>query len=107
MKSKEIKNLTDKIRNVLLKQHTFHLRDNDMALARHIWNKQAERIYGTSLSEMTIDSFLQNIESGNFINYDTITRARRKCNETYPETRGESYKRRKDDEDEIRKNINS
>ena len=55
---------------------------------------------------MTAKKLLFLIVSNEIVNYDTLSRARRKIQEKNPHLRGYSYANRKSESDHWRKNIN-
>ena len=80
-----------------------HLRDNDQRLVATFHNYE---VGGTKiLSSMTAIEYLNAIIESRLTNPETITRARRKVQEEYPETRGGKYLKRKKAEYEIREQI--
>lgn len=93
----------------LLESH-FHLRDSDDRLYNRYIAYQlgnGDFIEGVSaLEKMTAKELLNKIVSSEIVNYDTLTRARRKLQEKYPHLRGLSYVKRKMESDHWRKNIN-
>ena len=88
-----------------------HLRDSDDRLynryiAYQLGNGDFDQ--GVSfLEKMTAKQLLNQIVNSTIVNYDTLTRARRKLQEKYPHLRGQSYVKRKSESDHWRKNINN
>ena len=81
-----------------------HLRDNDERL---IATFQMYEIGGKEkLQTISAFEFLKMIIDKKLTSGSTISRARRKIQETMPETRGINYEKRKKREKEIRKNVN-
>lgn len=74
-------------------------RDSDEKLVVKIWwdEMESQKVEGkdVSLREISAKAFFYLYREGRFTTADVITRARRKCNELHPETRGKSYKPRK------------
>lgn len=93
----------------LLEQHP-HLRDGDDRLySRYIAYQLGNGDFdsGTKkLEEMTAKKLLYMIVDNQIVNYDTVSRARRKIQENNPHLRGLSYAKRKAESDHWRKNIN-
>lgn len=84
---------------VLLKKYP-HLRDNDNALVANIWWT------GVDLKNKTATELLRMLSNKELPNIEAITRARRKLQEENPELRGNTYKGRKEEEQDVRKNMN-
>jgi hypothetical protein len=79
-------------------------RDNDVRLEANIWAKQLKDI-GKDIMEMSAFEFIQMQISGNLTSSSSIRRARRKLNEQFPETRGNSYGNRKQEEELVTQQI--
>jgi len=105
-KSKEILSLTDKIRIFLSKDENKKYRDDDVQLALRIWNKQCDTHFTKTLFQISGYDLVMGMMNKKITNYDTITRARRKCQELYPETRGKAWLARNSHANEVRSNIN-
>jgi len=78
-------------------------RDNDeLLVARFWWNE----VKSMGLNpEMSMQDFLMLYKNGRFTSADVITRARRKCNEEYPSTRGLAYHPRQKNQQLIKDQI--
>ena len=77
------------------------LRDNDVRLVASYYYNNISNI-----NQMSAIDFLQIMVNGNLPSPDTITRARRKIQEKYPELRGVNYVERQKLEKQVRENIN-
>lgn len=88
-----------------------HLRDSDDRLYnRYIAYQVGNGDFNEGVSvleKMTAKQLLNKIVSSEIVNYDTLTRARRKLQEKYPHLRGQSYVNRKSESEHWRKNINN
>lgn len=69
-------------------------RNNDEILVTKYWWTEMVAM-GVDGNVITAKAFFLMYREGKFTTEDVITRARRKCNEEYPHTRGLSYKPRK------------
>lgn len=100
----ELKDLS-KLVESLLTQFPL-LRDNDKALVCKIWEHQLKEL-GKDINKLTINDFFIFYLSPdiNLTNSDTITRARRKKQETIIELRGNLYDKRHNYQDEFKKEI--
>jgi hypothetical protein len=89
-------NLLDNVKIILLK--TPNSRDSDMRLCYYIWrdfeNTNTNEIMATKLLEMLDKRQISSIES--------IGRARRKIQEDFPETRGNNYIKRHNNQKHIK-----
>ena len=94
-----ILSIKDKVKT-LLEDHP-HLRDDDNKLIANIWHHQTKG--------MGIDAFdlLKLLSKGKLISTEAICRARRKVQETYPETRGKKYYERHKEAQNVRHSITS
>jgi hypothetical protein len=59
------------------------------------------------LEKMSAKKFLILLVNSSIVNYDTLTRARRKVQEKYPHLRGDSYVKRKAESEHWKNNINN
>lgn len=100
----EIKELTDKVK-ALLQAHP-HLRDSDKRLVANIWVYDVTSNHNKNIENVTSLELLNDLAEGMLTNYDSITRARRKVQELYPELRGQKYTDRKQEEKDTREYIN-
>jgi hypothetical protein len=100
----EIKELCEKV-VTLLRSHS-HLRDSDKRLVANIWVLEVTSIYKKPIENISSLEFLNCVAEGKLTNYDSISRARRKVQEQYPDLRGTKYKEKQDEAKDTRKNIN-
>lgn len=91
MAKKKIKDLHDIVKGLLHQDSRY--RDNDSLLVNRIQKQEIEEM-GKNISTMNVLDFFKLKAEGRITEDDSITRARRRVNEYYPETRGTSYKRR-------------
>ena len=97
---KEIRGISDKVKH-LLTNHP-HLRDCDQKLTANIWHSEVN-----CASAISARTFLKYLSEGRLTSQDSITRARRKLQEENIELRGNKYKARQTEENNVRQNINS
>jgi len=88
-----IKSVEPKVKELLDKYPD--LRDNDQRLMANFWLQQLKRL-GHGPAE-----FLLVYSKGNLSSSESITRARRKIQEQYPELRGELWSKRHAKQDEV------
>ena len=100
----EIKELAEKVK-VLLQAHP-HLRDSDKRLVANIWALDIAHNRNTGIENISSIEILNDLADGKLTNYDSITRARRKVQESFPDLRGQKYADRKQEEKDTRENIN-
>lgn len=95
---KSIVKMIDKVEYAL--EHHPATRDNDSILIGHIFNSFVEikRVSGYHVLDLMAKGVLPSTES--------ITRARRKCQELHPHLRGKHYKARKKEANKVKQNIN-
>jgi hypothetical protein len=87
----------------LLHQYA-HYRDSDTRIIAHIWMRQLGGL--ENMKSISLYDFLQLwIENKNIVSPDTITRARRKVQEENVDLRGKTYKKRKEQSKDVKKNI--
>lgn len=100
----QILKTTDVVKEFLNKHPT--LRDDDKRLVANFWNAELKS-KGVDIAMLKASDFVKNyFLNGEITNPDTITRARRKVQETCPELRGDVWNSRKGIEKDVRKNIN-
>lgn len=100
----EIKELCDKVKT-LLRSHP-HLRDSDKRLVANVWVLDLTAQFDRKIEDISSLQFLNALAEGRLTNYDSITRARRKVQETNPDLRGEKYGDRKQEAKDTQENIN-
>ncbi len=76
-------------------------RDNDNLLLALYWWYEV----GDELENMSGEDLLKHLAKGSLTNPETIRRVRQKIQEECAELRGESYKERKKESEDVRKNI--
>lgn len=87
----------------LLHQYA-HYRDSDTRIIAHIWMRQLGGL--ENMKSISLYDFFQLwIENKNIVAPDTITRARRKVQEENVDLRGKTYKKRKEQSKDVKKNI--
>lgn len=66
-----------------------------------------DNIGGTeALKGMDGYTLLTEIVSGKYPSYESVSRARRKVQEEHPDLRGSEYQKRKDNEEQVKKQLN-
>ena len=87
----------------LLHQYA-HYRDSDTRIIAHIWMRQLGGL--ENMKSISLYDFFQLwIDNKNIVEPDTITRARRKVQEENVDLRGKTYKKRKEQSKDVKKNI--
>ena len=98
--AKVLKNSTVELVHKLLKTSE-KARDDDKFIVCCFWKKESQK-----LNLETVSDLLNAYHQGRLTNHDSVTRARRKLQELYPELRGSKYEERQEElEREIRKEI--
>lgn len=100
----EIKELCDKVKTFL--QAHPHLRDSDKRLVANVWAVDLTSKFDRKIEDISALEFLNTLAEGNLTNYDSITRARRKVQETNADLRGEKYNERKKEAKDTKTFIN-
>ena len=86
-------------------------KDNDRELIVRYWKQEVSDMQDIareklqSMPYFTFDSFLASFITGGFENPDSITRARRQCQEHYPHLRGAKYLERQARQKEVKKEL--
>jgi hypothetical protein len=96
----EYKTTKEKVR-AIIKEYP-HTKDSDIDLVIVYYNTVSKLM----MSETSFNRVMSLIESKELPHISTIERARRQLNEKEPNTRGLSYKGRKENEQVIKENIN-
>ena len=97
----DLSNMIETIRYVLEKNH--EARDNDILLQKVIhWNEYKKKGMEYNLKQRTWLEHLDDISEKLISKPETIRRARRKCQELHPSTRGNKYESRKAKQSEVR-----
>lgn len=97
----KIKHMKIKVKELLIQVP--HLRDSDDKLITTIWYHEVK----DEMKYMSGMEMLRTIAEGLLSSTESITRARRLCQEQNPELRGKSYKVRKQKAVEVKQQINS
>jgi hypothetical protein len=99
--AKVLKDSTVKLVHSLL-TNSKKAREDDKFIVCCFWKKECSVLGITDVSGL-----LNAYHQGKLTNHDSVTRARRKLQELYPELRGENYEQRQNElEPEIREEIN-
>jgi hypothetical protein len=81
------------------------MRDSDIELAKFIWEDESIKQNFGSLINLPLYNFFNMLNKKKFTSLESIGRARRKCQEDYPELRGNTYKRKKEIAKEFKKQL--
>jgi hypothetical protein len=79
-----------------------HLRDNDQALIANIWWRE---LVTQGKDKSTAFELLKVFSEGKLSNPESIRRARQKIQEEQPELRGESYRARHREQDNVKEQL--
>ena len=80
--------------------------DNDVDLTYNIWKWQLRRARPPKkIESMTAKSLMKCWKDGVISSPSSIGRGRRKCQEHYPETRGEIYAKRMNRQEEVKQDL--
>lgn len=103
-KSTEIKLLCDIVKNLLMTKADY--RDEDRKLVAHVWMIECGGL--RELQKYNAYDFLVSYcrNKKMLSSHDSITRARRKVQEEFPELRGKNYSKRMEQEKIVRNEIN-
>jgi hypothetical protein len=97
----DLSNMIEMVRYVLEQNH--EARDNDILLQKVIhWDEYKKKGMEYNLKQRTWLEHLDDISEKLISKPETIRRARRKCQELHPSTRGNKYESRKAKQSEIR-----
>ena len=97
----DLSNMIEMVKHVL--ESNNEARDNDILLQKVIhWNEYKKKGMEYNLKQRTWFEHLDDISEGIISKPETIRRARRKCQELHPSTRGNKYESRKAKQSEIR-----
>ena len=94
---------TAKKRVFWLLENNIRNRNSDTVLMANFWWYE---LGGENVNNMSAINFLYNLSKGRLTAPETIRRCRQKLQEENPELRGESYKERKKEAEEVTKQIN-
>ena len=102
--SDQLNNMIDMVKYVLEKN--YEARDNDILLQKVIhYNEYKRKGMEYNLKQRTWLEHLDDITEGTISRPETIRRARRKCQELHPTTRGRKYESRKAKQSEVRDSL--
>ena len=97
----DLTNMIEMVKYVLENNH--EARDNDILLQKVIhWNEYKKKGMEYNLKQRTWLEHLDDISEKLISKPETIRRARRKCQELHPSTRGNKYESRKAKQSEVR-----
>ena len=102
--SDQLNNMIDMVKYVLEKN--YEARDNDILLQKVIhYNEYKRKGMEYNLKQRSWLDHLDDITAGTISRPETIRRARRKCQELHPTTRGKKYESRKAKQSEVRQGL--
>ena len=102
--SDRLNNMINMVKYVL--ESNYDARDNDILLQKVIhYNEYKKKGMEYNLQQRTWVEYLQDISKGTISKAETIRRARRKCQELHPTTRGKKYESRKAKQGEVKKEL--
>ena len=97
----DLSNMIEMVKYVL--ESNQEARDNDVLLQKVIhYNEYTKKGMEYNLQQRSWVEYLDDITKGTISKAETIRRARRKCQELYPTTRGRKYESRKAKQSEVR-----
>ena len=100
----DLSNMIEMVKYVLESNH--EARDNDILLQKVIhYNEYKRKGMEYNLKQRSWHEHLDDITEGTISRPETIRRARRKCQEIHPATRGRKYESRKAKQSEIRDSL--
>ena len=100
----DLTNMIEMVKYVL--EQNYEARDNDILLQKVIhWNEYRKKGMEYNLKQRTWFEYLDDISEGLISKPETIRRARRKCQELHPTTRGKKYESRKAKQSEVRDSL--
>ena len=98
----KIKDMQNRVESLLKRFPAY--RDCDTKLVAHIWMEQIGNV--ERMKEINLHDWMKMwIENPNIASPETISRARRKIQESNADLRGDNYKLRKDQEKDVRGGI--
>jgi len=101
---KTLKTTFDRVKSMLESKEKY--RDNDQRLVVAFQWEELVRM-GKTPSNMSAMEYMTMLMEGHLTASDTITRARRKCNQHHEHTRGESYNSRQKKQEEVKQVLRS
>ena len=100
----DLTNMIEMVKYVL--ESNQEARDNDVLLQKVIhYNEYRKKGMEYNLQQRSWVEYLDDITKGTISKAETIRRARRKCQELYPTTRGRKYESRKAKQSEVREGL--
>ena len=100
----DLSTMIEKVKYVL--ESNREARDNDVLLQKVIhYNEYKRKGMEYNLKQRPWVDYLEDITKGTISKAETIRRARRKCQELHPTTRGRKYESRKAKQSEIRDSL--
>ena len=100
----DLSNMIEMVKYVL--ESNQEARDNDVLLQKVIhYNEYRKKGMEYNLQQRSWVEYLDDITKGTISKAETIRRARRKCQELYPATRGRKYESRKAKQSEVRDSL--
>ena len=100
----DLSNMIEMVKYVL--ESNQEARDNDVLLQKVIhYNEYRKKGMEYNLQQREWVEYLNDITKGTISKAETIRRARRKCQELYPTTRGRKYESRKAKQSEVREDL--
>ena len=100
----DLTNMIEMVKYVL--ESNQEARDNDVLLQKVIhYNEYRKKGMEYNLQQRSWVEYLDDITKGTISKAETIRRARRKCQELYPTTRGRKYESRKAKQGEVRDSL--
>ena len=88
-----LEDIFKRVKNLLKQKNEY--RSSDHALICRIWYEDIKNKIGVDVNSLSFYDFLTFVKNKNITNWDTITRARRKVQEEYPDLRdADTYKKR-------------
>ena len=99
-----LNNMIEMVKFVL--ENNYDARDNDILLQKVIhFNEYKRKGMEYNLNQRTWLEHLEDIKKGTISRPETIRRARRKCQELHPTTRGKKYESRKARQGEVKDSL--
>jgi len=97
----KMKSIKNDVRELLIKYPQYKDSDSKLVSAFYYLKYGGKKVF----ENKTAMQFLTDFANGKFPFPDTITRVRRKLQESEPELRGENYKKRHQHDDDVKKSI--
>ena len=98
MSKVEVIKMKDRV--IKLLRENPHTRSNDEALTSNIWYQDLLKI-GVTAENVSAYDLLKHLSQKKLTNAESIRRSRQKIQQENPELRGENYKPRQDNQEEI------